>query len=104
VLGTPLLVLNERRAAQDLLDARGARYADRPRMPMAGVLCGYADTLPIMLHGARVHATRRLMHQFMGTRARVDAFAHVEEDETARFLLRVLRDPRAERLREHVRK
>jgi hypothetical protein len=104
VLGTPLLVLNERRAAQDLLDERGARYADRPRMPMVGVLCGYDDTLPIMPYGARFRTTRRLMHQFMGARTRVDAFARVEEDETARFLLRVLRDPRAERLREHVRK
>ncbi|KAI0028090.1 cytochrome P450 [Vararia minispora EC-137] len=104
VLGQPMVIVNSAQIAQDLLDKRSSIYSDRPRMPMAGELCGYIDTLPIMPYGQRFRVTRRLMHQFMGTRTTVEKYADVEEEETARFILRILRDPRSESLEEHVRK
>ncbi|KAI0030170.1 cytochrome P450 [Vararia minispora EC-137] len=104
VLGQPMIILNSLQAAQDLLDRHSAIYSDRPRMPMAGELCGYVDTLPIMRYGACFRTTRKLMHQFMGSRATVEKHAAAKEQEVAQLLLRILKDPRPESLREHIRK
>ncbi|KAI0030169.1 cytochrome P450 [Vararia minispora EC-137] len=104
VLGQPIVVISSVQIAQDLLDKRGAIYSDRPQMRMAGDLCGFIDTLPIMPYGPRFRYVRQLMHKFMGPRTNVEKHARVEEQEAARLLLRILRDPRPESLQEHVRK
>ncbi|KAI0030172.1 cytochrome P450 [Vararia minispora EC-137] len=104
VVGQPIVVLNSLQAAQDLLEQRSAVYSDRPRMPMAGELCGYADTMAIMPYGVRFRTMRRLTHQFMGSRVAIEKHAVVEQQEAARLLLRILRDPRPESLQKHIRK
>lgn len=40
VPGSNILVINSYEAATDLLDKRGTRYADRPRMVMMGEMIG----------------------------------------------------------------
>ncbi|KAI0028835.1 cytochrome P450 [Vararia minispora EC-137] len=104
VFGQPIVILNSLQAAQDLLDQRSVIYSDRPRMPMAGELCGYADTLAIMPYGARFRTTRKLMHQFMGSRPAIEKHAVVQQQEVSRMLLRILKDPRPENLQEHIRR
>lgn len=46
VWGQPIVFLNSRDAAFDLLDKRGAIYSDRPKMVMAGDLLVYFFTRP----------------------------------------------------------
>lgn len=37
-ISTPIIILNTRNVAHELLDVRGAIYADRPKFTMAGEL------------------------------------------------------------------
>ena len=39
ILGQPLLILTSQTAAVDLLDKRGAKYANRPRLVVGGEMC-----------------------------------------------------------------
>jgi hypothetical protein len=87
-----------------MLDRKSAIYSDRPVFWMGGELSGWKNTLVLTPYGARFRAIRRLLHQFVGTRATMEEHADVEEEETHRLVLRILQDPRPQNLAEHVRK
>ncbi|KAH9930522.1 cytochrome P450 [Epithele typhae] len=99
VMGQPTLVLGSFRAANDLLDARGAIYSDRPDAVMAGELVGWNRGLGYA-HGpeqARFREFRRLFQHAIGPRACADpagAVVAMQYAETRRLLLRFARDPR----------
>ena len=43
-MGTSIVVLNSVKAVTDLLESRGAQYADRPKLMMAGELYDFVCT------------------------------------------------------------
>uniref|UniRef100_A0A5K1K2P8 Cell surface hydrophobicity-associated protein n=1 Tax=Ganoderma boninense TaxID=34458 RepID=A0A5K1K2P8_9APHY len=97
VMGQPTLILGSAKAANDLLDARGAIYSDRPNAVMAGELVGWDRGLGYA-HGPdnpRFREFRRLFQQSIGSRACLDPhILHMQEQETHRLMLRMLRDPK----------
>ncbi|KAI0674628.1 cytochrome P450 [Trametes maxima] len=97
VLGQHTLILGSVRAANDLLDTKGAIYSDRPNAIMAGELVGWDRGLGYA-HGPdnpRFREFRRLFQQSIGPRACQDAhILAMQEQETHRLMLRFLRDPR----------
>ncbi|KAI0336626.1 cytochrome P450 [Cubamyces sp. BRFM 1775] len=96
VMGQPTLILGSVRAANDLLDAKGSIYSDRPDAIMAGELVGWDRGLGYA-HGPdnpRFREFRRLFQQFIGPRACQDPhILAMQEEETHRLMLRFLRDP-----------
>ncbi|CDO71162.1 hypothetical protein BN946_scf184845.g32 [Trametes cinnabarina] len=96
-MGHPTLILGSFRAAQDLLDAKGAIYSDRPNAIMAGELVGWDRGLGYA-HGPdnpRFREFRRLFHKFIGPRACQDPrILEMQEKETHRLMLRFIRDPK----------
>ncbi|KAI0321920.1 cytochrome P450 [Amylostereum chailletii] len=103
VLGQPFIIVNSYRVAVELLEKKSHIYSDRPVLVMGGELSGWKKTLALTPYGSQFRAKRRMLHQFMGTRASVQQYADVEEHETRRFLQRVLNDPDATDLQGHTR-
>ncbi|KAI0707572.1 cytochrome P450 [Cerioporus squamosus] len=96
VMGQRTLILGSFKAANDLLDTKGAIYSDRPNAIMAGELVGWDRGLGYA-HGPdnpRFREFRRLFQQFIGPRACQDQhILAMQEEETRRLMLRFLDDP-----------
>ncbi|PFH52584.1 hypothetical protein AMATHDRAFT_74066 [Amanita thiersii Skay4041] len=102
VLGQPIIILNSRKAAYEMLDKKSVIYSDRPTLQMGGELVGWKNTLVLLPYGDRFRRYRRLFHSLVGSHATIKKFIPVEELETRRFLRRVLAKP--EDLASHIRK
>ncbi|KAL1707952.1 cytochrome P450 [Schizophyllum commune] len=92
VLGQVIVVLNDPKIADDLLNKRGQIYSDRPTMHMAE-LAGYDRALSNSHYGPRVREWRKLFARVIGTREHVARFNEVEEYQAAMFVERVLANP-----------
>ncbi|KAK7756776.1 hypothetical protein SLS62_001219 [Diatrype stigma] len=106
VFGTTIIVLNDARAAFELLEKRGSVHSSRPRMVFLMDLCGWRDAAASLPYGARLRAYRQRFHRFVGTRAAFlgsggGRYASLLEVEARRFLLRALEQPDA--LLQHAR-
>ncbi|KAH7913699.1 cytochrome P450 [Hygrophoropsis aurantiaca] len=66
ILGQPIIVLDSLEAATDLLEARGAIYSGRPRLPMAGDLTGFAQGVALATYGSRFRELRKSMQRELG--------------------------------------
>ncbi|KIH89747.1 cytochrome p450 monooxygenase [Sporothrix brasiliensis 5110] len=62
ILGQPIVVLNSARAAIDLLDKRGANYADRPRFVLFEAM-GFKKTLTFLRMGPAFRLHRRILQK-----------------------------------------
>ncbi len=101
VLGQRIVILNRAEDAVELLDKKGLNYSDRPSIPISKfvgwdrwvVFTPYADE--------RFRYARKMFHQAIGTAAAMSQYYHVEEQETHRFLQRLLVNP--EGLEDHIR-
>ncbi|KAL1889076.1 hypothetical protein Sste5346_009141 [Sporothrix stenoceras] len=62
ILGQPVVVLNSARAAVDLLDKRGANYADRPRFVLFEAM-GFKRTLTFLRMGPAFRLHRRILQK-----------------------------------------
>ncbi|KAH8108239.1 cytochrome P450 [Phellopilus nigrolimitatus] len=102
VLGRPIIFLNDAKIASELLNKKSAQYSDRPGFAFGGELCGAKYILLLLRYCERFRATRKLMHQFMGTRASVLRFEPLYESEIKKLMLRTLRDPK--QVRAHIHK
>ncbi|ETW79487.1 cytochrome P450 monooxygenase 110 [Heterobasidion irregulare TC 32-1] len=92
-LGQSIVVLNDAKYALDTLDKKGRLYSNRPTLMMAGKLVGW-DEGPALIQISKTWGEyRRLFAQFMGTRAKIDVFQDVLQQETHTFLRRTLVDP-----------
>lgn len=60
LLSQPIVILNSRKAAMDLLEKRSAIYSDRPRTVMAGELVGWRKGVTL-IHSCDRHS-KRLAH------------------------------------------
>jgi hypothetical protein len=86
----------------DEFDKAGAIYSDRPVLPMGGDLVGYSDTLVLLRYGTRFRTSRKQFSRFIGANKPVQALRPMIEQETRRFLKRVVVDH--ENLIGHLRK
>jgi len=102
IFGQRMIILNNVQQAMDMLDKKSSIYSDRPIIQMGGELVGWKNTLVLLPYGDRFRNYRKMFHQVIGTPAAMAAFHPIEEDETHKFLKRVLKSP--EDLATHVRK
>ncbi|KAL4079442.1 cytochrome P450 [Scleroderma citrinum] len=101
VLGQHIILLNSIRAAIEMFDKKGAKYSDRPVLPMAGDLLGCKDGLPMLTYGDRLREIRRHFHCVIGTHTAMEAYYDIKAVEIHKFLKRILADP--EQLVVHIR-
>lgn len=101
LFGTNIIIVNDGKAAIDLLEKRGGIHASRPYMVFLMELCGWFYTASSLPYGPRLRSYRQRFHRFIGTQSALARYSHVQEVEAHRFLLRVLEKP--ETLLEHVR-
>lgn len=102
VLGQTLIIINSAKIAFDILDKKSSIYSDRPTLQMGGELVGWKNTLVLLPYGDRFRNSRRLFHRLIGSHSAMEKFLPAEENETRRFLRRVLTQP--EDLAVHIRK
>ncbi|KAJ7164529.1 cytochrome P450 [Mycena filopes] len=103
LLGQPIVILNSASVMEEM-DTKGAVFSTRPRLPMAGELVGYNQTLVLMPYGQRFRFFRRHFAKLIGTPTVLSQFIPLVENETHRFLKRLLLKPDANAISAHVRK
>ncbi|VDB95598.1 unnamed protein product [Peniophora sp. CBMAI 1063] len=101
VWGQPIVFLNSRQAAFELLDRRGAIYSDRPRMVMGGELCGCADMVAFTSYGNQFKRHRRLFTQAFGPQ-HIPAYRPLMLDATLDIIHRLIDTP--EQFQTHFRR
>ncbi|KIK30866.1 hypothetical protein PISMIDRAFT_20892 [Pisolithus microcarpus 441] len=93
IFGQHIVVLNSAKTAVEMLDKKSSLYSDRPVFPMGGELVGWRDTLVLLPYGDRFREYRRNFHRVIGSRAAMSVYSAIEEEETHKFLQRVLAKP-----------
>jgi len=94
-LGLHIIVLNDIEVAKDLLDRRSAIYSDRPKMTMAGELCGWNRPLVMHQYDDVFKEFRRAFFQLFGTRQTLEEFYPLFESEAHILMKRILAKPDA---------
>lgn len=93
MLGKTIVIVNSAKVAIDMLEKHGAIYSDRPRIEMGGELVGWGPILALLPYGDRVRNYRKLIHQSIGNQDLMSEYHPGGEQETRRFLRRVLENP-----------
>ncbi|PHH88204.1 hypothetical protein CDD83_7851 [Cordyceps sp. RAO-2017] len=95
VLGQTVIILHDRRAVQDLLvNIKSAKKtSNRPRSEFALGLCGFDRFAVGRQPDEEWKTLRKLMHQQIGSKSALSRYHDVMEEETGRFLQRILREP-----------
>ncbi|KAH8102293.1 cytochrome P450 [Cristinia sonorae] len=93
LLGQTIVILGSPKHAFELLEKRSTTYSDRPILVMCGELMGWDQALALTHYGDRFREYRRLLGRLIGSKALVKQFHSLIEQETHRFLSRVLRNP-----------
>jgi hypothetical protein len=88
-----MVIVNSHKVAQDLLDARGSNFSDRPIIPVGGELAGFNNALPLVQHGDRMRKERKLFHRLFGTHASVRQFVPLISTEVHKLLRNILLNP-----------
>ncbi|KAE8374971.1 cytochrome P450 [Aspergillus bertholletiae] len=101
VFGQTIVILNDYRAAVDLMEKRSSIYSSRPRMVFAGEILGWENALGMLGYSDRFRSYRKAMHRVLGTKALMSRFDSLQDVEVRRFLLRVLLKP--DDLIQHIR-
>ncbi|KAI0179025.1 cytochrome P450 [Hypoxylon sp. FL1284] len=91
VLGNHMVVLNSQKAANELLDKRGANYQDRPRFVLFEVM-GWGLTLTFLPYGPRFRLHRSVL-QTGFTKTAVTNYRPIQEDEGRQAVARILKRP-----------
>ncbi|KAJ7059778.1 cytochrome P450 [Mycena amicta] len=86
------------------LDSKGPIFNTRPRLPMAGELVGYDQTLVLMPYGPQFRVFRKYFAKLIGSSGAARQFVPLVELETHRFLKRLLLKPGPKFIDGHVRK
>jgi hypothetical protein len=104
VAGTHMIILNSADYAYSLLDEKGAIYSERPMVHVLGKLIGWESSLSLMGPGQRFRDTRRLLQQEMGSRDALEKYIPMMEAEIRRFLVSLVNEPHADKLRAKTRR
>ncbi|KAI3318890.1 putative O-methylsterigmatocystin oxidoreductase [Xylariaceae sp. AK1471] len=91
VLGRSIVVLNSIEAAHDLLDKRGANYADRPRFVLFEVM-GWGVTLTFLRWSPQFKLHRKLL-QSSFTQSACTVYRPVQIEEARRAARAIITDP-----------
>ncbi|KAK1835309.1 cytochrome P450 [Podospora conica] len=91
VLGNHMIVLNSQRAANEILDKRGAIYQDRPNFVLFDVM-GWGLTLTFMPYGPRFKLHRSVL-QTGFTKSAITKYASIQEDEARQAVARIVKSP-----------
>ncbi|KAI0096422.1 putative O-methylsterigmatocystin oxidoreductase [Nemania sp. FL0031] len=91
VLGRSIIVLNSIEAAHELLDDRGANYADRPRFVLFEVM-GWGVTLTFLRWSPRFKLHRKLL-QTSFTQSACKAYRPIQVEEARRAARAIVADP-----------
>ncbi|OTA57464.1 cytochrome P450 [Hypoxylon sp. EC38] len=93
VLGNHMIVLNTQKAANELLDKRGANYQDRPKFVLFDVM-GWGLTLTFLPYGPRFRLHRSVL-QTGFTKTAITNYRPIQEDEARQAVSRILKHPEA---------
>ena len=88
-----MIILNSPELAIQMLDKKSAIYSDRPKMTFGGEMVGWNQTLVLSPYGDRFREYSRFMHQLIGSQKQVQRFHPLSEQETRKFLRRLLKTP-----------
>ncbi|KAK6981371.1 OrdA protein [Favolaschia claudopus] len=102
LFGQPIVMLNSATIIEDL-NENTAAFSTRPRLPMAGELVGYDQTLVLIPYGPRFRTYRKYFANQIGSLGGVQQVI-VMETEIHRFLKRLLLNPGADAISNHLRK
>ncbi|KAI0977223.1 putative cytochrome P450 oxidoreductase [Xylaria arbuscula] len=91
VCGRSIIVLNSIEAAHDLLDKRGANYADRPRFVLFEVM-GWGVTLTFLRWSRRFVLHRKIL-QSSFTQSACKAYQPIQTEEACRAARAIIADP-----------
>ena len=81
------IVVNNPRIALDMMEKKSSIYSSRPRIPVAGDMIGWSDSMILQPGGHKMRETRKLLGLVMASTKRVEQFHHLVEEETKEFLL-----------------
>ncbi|KAI1333606.1 putative cytochrome P450 oxidoreductase [Xylariaceae sp. FL0016] len=91
VLGRPIIVLNSVEAARDLMDKKGANYADRPRFVLFEVM-GWGVTLTFLRWSPRFKLHRKMLQQSF-TPSACKAYRPIQQQEAHRAVKAIFQQP-----------
>jgi cytochrome P450 len=90
-LSRPIIILNSVEAAHNLLDKRGANYADRPRFVVFEMM-GWGVTLTFLRWSPRFRLHRKLLQQSF-TQSACKPYRPIQQEEARRAVKAMLRKP-----------
>lgn len=93
-MGMNFLILQDTRAAIDLLENRSIKTSSRPGTLFVNELCGYGGSIIQKNYGHEFRLRRKLMHQVIGTKVLTAQFSGLQEQEVHRQLVQTLKDPK----------
>ncbi|KAI0724641.1 cytochrome P450 [Fomitopsis betulina] len=103
VLGHRMIVIDSQDVARDLLEKRGARYSNRPRMVRINEVIGWDPSLMTLQYKTEsFRRQRRWLRGTFGEKHAVRQFAALQQRETCVFLLGMISTPDAYAM--HVRR
>ncbi|KAJ7723811.1 cytochrome P450 [Mycena metata] len=91
--GRTMIIVNAAKIAEDLLEAKGGIFSDRPVIQMGGELVGFRNVLTLCQYGDRVRQERKLFHQLFGTSKAIERFLPLITSEIHHFLRYVMLNP-----------
>lgn len=91
VLGNHMVVLNTQKAANELLDKRGANYQDRPKFVLFDVM-GWGLTLTFLPYGPKFRLHRTVL-QTGFTKTAITNYRPIQVDEARQAVARILKRP-----------
>lgn len=91
MLGRSIIVLNSAEAARQLMDKRGANYADRPRFVLFEVM-GWGVTLTFLRWSPKFKLHRKLLQQSF-TQSACKAYRPIQEEEARRAAKAIMERP-----------
>lgn len=91
VLGRSIIVLNSVQAARDLMDKRGANFADRPRFVLFEVM-GWGVTLTFLRWSPKFKLHRKLLQQSF-TQSACKSYRPIQQEEARRATRALLDKP-----------
>jgi hypothetical protein len=77
----------------EMLSKKSAIYSSRPHFTMACDLVGWKNLLVLLQYTDKFKSFRRMFQSVIGTRASVDKFRDILEEEASQLLRRLLEDP-----------
>lgn len=93
VMGMTLVIIHDKKAAQELLEQTSSKTSGRPTMVMANKLCGYESIVICQDYNPTFRRCRKYLHQELGTKVSAAQFRGAQEIEVNRQLVRALNQP-----------